>query len=150
MLAWSTGDRRPIAAILDADGVIVEANDEWRLLMLAAEKEGLPGGPGEEYLAVAESLFGLNSADLKTLKTGIRSVLRGSLATFTGEVPGLNSDDAHHLLIVVVPHQGEAGGCALVLHHPVLSQTHSEARNLPREGCKGPAEDRPDSGLRGG
>lgn len=106
-------------ALLDAEGTIIDVNDQWRRFGEENDYAGDDFGLGANYLRVCESANGDCSADAAKVAIGVRAVLAGEEDAFALEypchspeqfrwfrvmanrlVPG-KDDNAHHGAVVV-------------------------------------------------
>ncbi|MEO8524350.1 MAG: PAS domain-containing protein [Caldimonas sp.] len=111
------------AALLDADGLIVAANQLWRSF---ADADG--HGPGHrigaDYLGICEHAQGRDSSDAHRVAEGIRSVLSAQAAVFSFEYDRASAAERRRVRLTATPVSDGAGG-ALVMHMDVPAHEHA-------------------------
>ncbi len=114
-------------ALLDQDGVIVNANAAWRRFAIA---NGFPGnnqGIGMNYLGVCDAVDGECAGESRITAQGIRQVLRGEIQVFSREYPCHAPNQKRWFRLAVTPlHEGHPGG-AVVSHVDITELKNAEA-----------------------
>jgi PAS domain S-box-containing protein len=113
-------------ALLDAQGVVVAANDAWRRF---GADNGLPADGeviGTNYLDVCERAVGACAEEARAVADGIRQVLRGATPEFSVEYPCHAPDQQRWFRVMVTPVRDIGPGGAVVTHVDVTQRKLAE------------------------
>lgn len=112
-------------ALLDANGVIVEVNEQWRQFDSAGQHGRDHVGLGSNYIQVCESEGGA-----PTVAAGLRDVLSGRRESFMLEYPCHTPDMERWFRVMVTPLAGEEAGQdrhgAVVMHIDITERVMAE------------------------
>ena len=75
------------AAVLDADGVIIDTNEAWRLFAQLNGGSPTATGPGRDYLSVCDQAAAEGDEIAAAVATGLREILSGIRVHFDIEYP---------------------------------------------------------------
>jgi diguanylate cyclase (GGDEF)-like protein/PAS domain S-box-containing protein len=115
-------------ALLDARGLILSVNDAWRRFGAANALEYAGHGVGINYLDVCDRARGNNADEARQVADGIRSVLAGSVQSFSLEYPCHASGEKRWFLMNVAPLAGDPPSGAVIMHLNVTAEKLSEER----------------------
>jgi diguanylate cyclase (GGDEF)-like protein/PAS domain S-box-containing protein len=115
-----------LIVMLDAQGLIVSANDAWRQPTGGAGLQGLAYSIGRNYLEVCDAARGEDSADAHRVAAGIRAVLSGESPRFSIEYACEMPAERRWFLLTVVPLGARRRSGAVVMHVDITDQKRSE------------------------
>lgn len=116
-------------AVLDRDGVIIDANAPWQSFAVANGTE--PGRParhtgiGANYLHVCKAAVGPESAEAMAACEGIQSVLRGQSDRYSLEYPCHSPNVQRWFILTVTPMRDDSHG-AVVMHSDITARHLAE------------------------
>jgi PAS domain S-box-containing protein len=111
--------------LLDANGVIVSANEAWRQFATANCLQESGSAVGVNYFGVCDRARGENSAEAQQAAEGIRSVLAGT-SHFALEYPCHSPTEQRWFLMTVAP-LAETGAGVVVMHQNITARKLAEA-----------------------
>jgi len=111
-------------AVLDDEGVIVSANEAWRLFSRMSVAQSPGHAIGRNYLGICDGARGANAARAHDVAVGIRSVLEGRARDFSIEYSCHSPFDQRWFVLTVVP---LARSGAVVMHVDVTAERRAEA-----------------------
>nr|WP_240451227.1 EAL domain-containing protein [Wenzhouxiangella sp. XN201] len=121
-------------AMLDADGVIIDVNDQWRHFGENNQFDnGSDFGIGTNYIGLCEAARGECSEEAATVADGLRDVLVGKRETFALEYPCHSPDQKRWFRVMFsrLSSEGAAAGGAVAMHIDVTERKLAE-RELSR------------------
>ena len=115
-------------AVLDAEGTILDVNEQWREFGRANGLRYPAAGVGRNYLSICDATKGPDAADAATVAKGIRDVLRGETTEFSLEYPCRSPRHDRWFRVVVSPISGKGTGStgAVVMHVDITERKHAE------------------------
>lgn len=126
-------------ALLDSNGNIVAANEDWQRLAHGKDTFGLAvGSVGMDYLAVCRQAFSSRNADPAEIETSIRAVLDGARLLYSTEYAHNSPTGQRWFLLQVSQLPGPQPG-AVVVHVDITERKLTEgewAGALVREQIK--------------
>ena len=113
-------------ALLDNQGRIISVNKAWRRFPGAHAIHGPPAGLN--YLEICDGIWKGDFAEARLIADGIRSVLSGSVESFSIEYPCHSPNDERWFMLTVTPlaDDGRPNG-AMVMHTEVTVERQTEA-----------------------
>jgi signal transduction histidine kinase len=112
-------------AVLDAQGVIISANETWKDCNVGAMHcQGQE--IGINYVESCETARGEGSTDAQRIAAGIRSVLGGRVKTFSLEYPCISPTEQRCFLLMVTPLIGGGKTGAVVMHLDITDRKAAE------------------------
>jgi diguanylate cyclase (GGDEF)-like protein/PAS domain S-box-containing protein len=121
-------------AMLDADAVIIDVNDQWRHFGENNQfDKGSDFGIGTNYIGLCEAARGECSEEAATVADGLRDVLQGKQETFALEYPCHSPDKKRWFRVMFsrLSSDGAAAGGAVAMHIDVTERKLAE-RELSR------------------
>ena len=113
--------------VIDADGVILDANRAWRNFAAANPPVGGNVAEGANYLAVCDAAQGPDASTAHAFAAGIRSVLAGQREAFDLEYPCHSPDAQRWFIGHVTRFGGATGGHAVVAHENITARKRIES-----------------------
>ncbi|HUP44613.1 MAG TPA: PAS domain S-box protein [Thermoanaerobaculia bacterium] len=121
-------------ALLDAQGMIVSVNRTWRQFADANAMQDPARGVGSNYLRICDEAAGEDSPEAGPAAAGIRSVLDGTIESFSLEYPCHSPNERRWFLLTVTPlGDGDPTG-AVVMHLDITERRRAEASLQESEG----------------
>jgi diguanylate cyclase (GGDEF)-like protein/PAS domain S-box-containing protein len=112
--------------LLDADGVIVAANQAWRQFGDRNALRDADYSIGRNYLSICDSVVGENAPEAARIGKGIREVLSAASGSFSCEYPCESPAGTQWFLLTVAPVGEENPVGAVVMHLDITARKHSE------------------------
>jgi diguanylate cyclase (GGDEF)-like protein/PAS domain S-box-containing protein len=112
--------------LLDADGIIVAANQAWREF---GDRNALSDpnySIGRNYLSLCDAVVGASAPEAARIASGIRSVLHAAARSFSCEYPCESGSETLWFLLTVTPVGEEMPDGAVVMHLDITARKRSE------------------------
>lgn len=109
-------------ALLDANGIILSVNDQWRRFAAANTIQGTETSVGLNYLETCDNAQGDGSSEARQVAEGIRSVLTGNKQTFSMEYPCHSPTEQRWFLLRAIPLDVDRLNGAVVMHLNITDQ----------------------------
>ena len=123
-------------ALLDQNGEIVEVNEAWKRFALENRYSGNDYAVGDNYIDIAERVFGPDKEDGQLVAVSIRAILKRKIKEFVFEYPSHTSTVKRWFRMVVTPLQRKGYSGAVVMHIDI-----SEIKRLEEERMKSKTEE---------
>lgn len=120
-------------AILDETGTIVTVNEAWRSFARASGVDPSLVCEGANYIRVCERAEGIDAETARAVVTGIRSVTRGEVGTFSCEYPCHSPDTERWFTMHVTRFSDYASPYVVVAHETITEQKKAERELRHRE-----------------
>jgi PAS domain S-box-containing protein len=113
-------------ALLDRDGLIVSVNETWRRFAAENALQGTAEDIGRNYLEICDLAAGEDTSRIREVAAGVRSVLRGGVATYSAEYSCHSPTERRWFELTVSPlsHGGQHG--AVVMHLDISNRRLAE------------------------
>ena len=108
-------------AIVDENGVILDTNRAWRDY---AVKNGMPEGYdsiGDNYLDICDAADGEDGANARTVASGVRDVISGSVDEFLFDYPCHSDDGPHWYYLRAIRMSGDGPLRVVVSHEEITA-----------------------------
>ena len=112
--------------LLDADGVILAANQAWRRFGDSNELCESNYAIGRNYLTICDAVVGEAAPEAARIAAGIRAVLRGEDRSFSCEYPCNSPSESRWFLLTVTPVDQESPLGAVVMHLDITARKRGE------------------------
>jgi len=112
--------------LLDAQGIILSANEAWRQY---ADTHALPDANyaiGHNYLAVCDTAWGAGAPDAALVAAGIRSILSRKALKFSHEYRCEEPTETRWFVLTATPVGGETASGVVVMHLDVSERKRVE------------------------
>jgi signal transduction histidine kinase len=119
-------------AVLDDQGVILEANLAWRQFAAFNGMNDPDAGIGQNYLAICDAAAGEGAQEAREAAAGIRGVLAGRREEFYLEYPCSSPHQERWFALRVIPFVGEGGLRRLIASHEEIT-ARKQAESLEGE-----------------
>jgi diguanylate cyclase (GGDEF)-like protein/PAS domain S-box-containing protein len=113
-------------ALLDAKGIIISVNDEWRRFGIANMMQGSGSGIGHSYLDVCDRALGDGSSEAHLAAEGIRSVLGGEKKNFSIEYGCHSLTEQRWFQLMVTPLREDRQVGAVAMHTNITERIQME------------------------
>jgi PAS domain S-box-containing protein len=113
-------------ALLDSHGQIVSVNEAWREFGSVRAIQSPGYGVGLNYLDICDEAVGHDTAGAREVAEGIRSVLCGTVKSFSLEYACHSPTTQGWFLLRVTPLRGHAIGGAVVMHVDITERKLAE------------------------
>lgn len=118
-------------ALLNAEGVILSANESWRQFTDGNALLNPRYAVGSNYLEICDSVRGEAASDASQAAAGIRSVFRGGIKSFSMEYACESATEKRWFLFTATPVDDRLDMGAVVMHLDISENRRSE-ENLHR------------------
>jgi len=113
-------------ALLDTLGRIISVNEAWRQFASANVLQGPGYGIGANYLDICDDARGDDASEAHQAAAGIRSVLDGSVTSFSMEYPCHSPTEQRWFLMTVTPLDDGRPNGAVVMHLNITERKRGE------------------------
>ncbi|MGM0564406.1 MAG: EAL domain-containing protein [Pseudomonadota bacterium] len=117
-------------ALLDANGVIVEVNEQWRQFGIDNGYSGANSGLGRNYLQICDGAVGDDAEEAAAVAGGLRDVLAGRRSSFLMEYPCHSPGTERWFRLMINPLAVEEAGAelhgAVVMHIDITERVSAE------------------------
>ena len=117
-------------ALLDSDGVIVSVNEAWRRFAGANALLSPNCGLSTNYLEICDGAQGEDANDARQSAAGVRSVLKGSVKSFSFEYACHSLTEQRWFMMTVIPLADGAPNGAVVMHVNISERKRAEKELL--------------------
>ena len=117
-------------ALLDPQGFIISVNEAWRRFAGANVLKGPGHGIGLNYLRICDSARGVDSSEAQSVAKGIRSVLGGTVKSYSIEYPCHSPTEQRWFLLTVTPLSEDSPNGVVVMHSDITERKRGEEQLL--------------------